>query len=141
MLVSVRDSLSSDWPRLWPLLQAMGTAEDEETGLATYDALVEDARWLIVVAESGGDLVGYAAAQDYGPRLRATSAGRFGRLHDVYVVERHRRQDVGRSLMRAVESPSLSGSRETPSVDLHPCRARVDYQPDDHDDSCSHPRT
>lgn len=32
----------------------MGTAEDEETGLATYDALVEDARWLIVVAESGG---------------------------------------------------------------------------------------
>lgn len=44
----------------------MGTAEDEETRLATYDALVEDARWLIVVAESGGDLVGYVAAQDYG---------------------------------------------------------------------------
>ena len=57
-----------------------------------------------MVAESGGDLVGYAAAQDYGPRLRAASAGRFGRLHDVYVVEQHRRQDVGRSLMRAVES-------------------------------------
>jgi len=35
MLVSVRDSLSSDWPRLWPLLQAMGTAEDEETGLVS----------------------------------------------------------------------------------------------------------
>lgn len=104
MLVAVRNSVSSDWLRLWPLLRAMGTAEDEETGRATYDALVGDARWLIVVAESGGDLVGYAAAQDYGPRLRATSAGRFGRLHDVYVVKDYRRQGVGRSLMRAVES-------------------------------------
>ena len=26
-----------------------------------------------------------------------------------------------------LSKPCLSGSRETPSVDLHPCRARVDY--------------
>lgn len=57
-----------------------------------------------MVAEQASALVGYAAAQDYGPRLRASAAGRFGRLHDVYVTADRRRGGLGRSLMLAVES-------------------------------------
>jgi GNAT superfamily N-acetyltransferase len=82
----------------------MGTTDDELTARATYEALLSDDQWLIVVAERSGDILGYAAAQDYGPRLRATKAGRFGRLHDVYVSENHRREGIGRTLMQAVES-------------------------------------
>lgn len=82
----------------------MGTAEDEGTARTTCEALLADAAWLIVVAEHRGELRGYAAAQDYGPRLRASTAGRFGRLHDLYVVRDHRRQGIGRKLMDTVES-------------------------------------
>ena len=104
VLLTPRCSTSADWPHLWPMLQDMGTVEDEQAARTTYEALLHDPRWLIVVAESIGEPVGYAAVQDYGPRLRATTAGRFGRLHDVYVVAGSKRQGVRRSLMQAVES-------------------------------------
>ena len=104
VLQTTRCSTTTDWPHLWPMHQDMGTAEDERAARSTYEALIQDPRWRIVIAESSGGPVGYAAVQDYGPRLRATIAGRFGRLHDVYVVEGSKRQGVGRSLMQAVES-------------------------------------
>ena|GEM_PF-5835806 len=87
LAVTTRNSGQADWGQLWGLLQGMVTHEDEATSQQTFEALVEDERWLILVAEQSGVLVGYAAAQDYGPRLRASVAGRFGRLHDVYVSE------------------------------------------------------
>ena len=104
MAVTIRNAGQADWGQLWGLLQGMGTHEDEATSQQTFGALVEDQRWLILVAEQAGAVVGYAAAQDYGPRLRASVAGRFGRLHDVYVSQGCRRGGVGRSLMLAVES-------------------------------------
>ena len=102
--MTTRRSTTTDWPYLWPMLRSMGTAEDEQVAQATYEGLLQDPQWLIVVAECGDELLGYAAVQDYGPRLRATTAGRFGRLHDVYVVAGRRREGIGHSLMQAVEA-------------------------------------
>lgn len=96
--ITTRNAGQADWGQLWGLLQGMGTHEDESTSQQTFEALVEDERWLILVAEQAGAVVGYAAAQDYGPRLRASAAGRFGRLYDVYVSQGCRRGGVGRSL-------------------------------------------
>jgi GNAT superfamily N-acetyltransferase len=50
----------------------------------------------------GGELVGYAAVQDYGPTLRGGDDHRMARLHDLYVVPHRRRAGVGRALMAAV---------------------------------------
>ena len=61
----------------------------------------------LVVAD---DLVGYAWAQDSGPHLRAGFS--IVRLHDLFVVERRRREGIGRALLEdVVEWARARGAR------------------------------
>ncbi|WP_280837529.1 GNAT family N-acetyltransferase [Micromonospora sp. A200] len=101
--VTVRPLGSADWPALWPMLRDMGvTDEPPEAHRARYLYLLADPRWVILGAEAGGDLLGYAAAQDHGPHLRGGDEHRTARLHDLYVRPELRRGGVGRSLLAAV---------------------------------------
>ena len=102
MTVTTRCLAAADWPQLWPLLQGMGTTETESATHRRFLELLDDPRWAMLGAEIAGQVVGYAAMQDYGPHLRAGDAHRVARLHDVYVRHDRRRQGVGRALMDAV---------------------------------------
>ena len=62
--------------------------------------------YALLVADAGGDLVGYALAQDFGPGLRRAFST--GRLHDPYVAEPARRSGAGRALMDAVRAWALA---------------------------------
>jgi GNAT superfamily N-acetyltransferase len=104
-----RRAESPDWPLLWPLLAGMGVKAEQQDVRTAFRSIVLDDRWLVLVAESGGALLGYAAAQDHGPHLRAPAAGRIARLHDLYVAPDHRRLGVGRALM--VELTSWAAER------------------------------
>ena len=104
MTVHVRPATEGDWPRLWPLLQGMGSTGDEDSSEARFRRLARDPTWLIVVAEDEDStaLAGYAAAQDHGEHLRAGHEGRIARLHDLFVDPAQRRSGVGTSLVAAV---------------------------------------
>ena len=100
--VSTRLLMPLDWPRLWPLLKGMGGQDSEDLAHSTFLDLLKDDRWLLLAADVDGILVGYAAAQDFGPRLRASVSGRVARLHDLFVDPGLRRTGVGRALMHGV---------------------------------------
>lgn len=103
MRVSVRAARDDDWTLLIPLLVGMGGHRgQQELSYARFLRLADDPAWLVVVADDGEGLVGYAAAQDYGDHLRAGKEGRVARLHDVYVVPKSRNAGVGRQLMDVV---------------------------------------
>jgi GNAT superfamily N-acetyltransferase len=97
----VRRLTPADWPHLWPLLQGFGTELPEAEARLVYADLLADPRWAIFGAADGVRLVGYAAAQNYGPHLRAGRRHQ-GRLHDLYVDPAVRRTGVGRGLVAAV---------------------------------------
>jgi GNAT superfamily N-acetyltransferase len=71
---------------------------------ARVGEIIADDRMLLLVA--GSEPVGYALAQDYGrnPRREFTT----GRLHDLFVLESHRRRGIARQLMDAVADWSRS---------------------------------
>lgn len=92
-----------DFDELWPMLMAMGTSSPEPEARPRFVALMLDERWLLVgCSMDGTELVGYAAAQDYGPHLRNGDLHRTARLHDLFVLPGVRKQGVGRELMHAV---------------------------------------
>lgn len=92
----------NDWAALWPMLRGMGTDDDEPTARRRCLELLGDPRWAVFGVGLSGRLVGYAAAQDYGPHFRYGDAHRLARLHDVYVDPAARRRGAGRALMDAV---------------------------------------
>jgi GNAT superfamily N-acetyltransferase len=96
----VRRLTLDDWPTLWPLVHGFGTELSEQDSRSLYAELVEDPRWVALGYDDHG-LLGYAVAQDYGPRLRGGRRHQ-GRLHDLYVHPDQRRTGVGRALMSAV---------------------------------------
>jgi GNAT superfamily N-acetyltransferase len=67
---------------------------------ARYQALVVRDDYCLPMADQGGQVIGYALAQDYGPNLRLRFT--IGRLHDLYVAPQCRRRGVGRLLMENV---------------------------------------
>lgn len=73
--------------------------DDEEFRRRCGELMVDDA-WFLAVAEAGGGVVGYVAAQDFGPGLRASFTT--GRIHDLFVDHATRRRGVGRLLMNSV---------------------------------------
>jgi GNAT superfamily N-acetyltransferase len=103
MTFATRPARVADWPRLWPLMQAMGTGDPEDLVLKRFTDVVDGPWWRVVVVELDGELLGYAAAQDYGDHLRGGFDGRIARLHDVFVRPELRHQGVGRALVAAVE--------------------------------------
>jgi GNAT superfamily N-acetyltransferase len=97
----VRRLTPSDWPALWPLLQAFGTNLPEAEAQPVYAELLADPRWAILGFTQDAHLIGYAAAQNYGPHLRAGRRHQ-GRLHDLYVTPTARHTGAGRALVAAV---------------------------------------
>ena len=102
MQVETGTLVSADWPALWPMLQDMGTTGGEASVRDRFDELLECPEWALLGARAGGVLVGYAAAQDRGPHLRAGDEHRTARLHDLYVLPARRHHGAGRALMDAV---------------------------------------
>jgi GNAT superfamily N-acetyltransferase len=100
--MTVRRLAAGDWPELWPMLRSFGTNLPADEARPLYYDLLADPRWAILgYAGPDGRLIGYAAAQDYGPHLRAGRRHQ-GRLHDLYVQPEQRRTGAGRALMDAV---------------------------------------
>jgi GNAT superfamily N-acetyltransferase len=129
MGVSVRAVRSDDWTEMLPLLVGMGgiKGEDEEQTRARFVRLADDPAWLIIVADVGQRLDGYAAVQDYGDHLRAGKEARVARLHDVYVVPTSRNAGVGRLLMDGVVKWAATRVRYL-QWQAHECRSAPFYQ-------------
>ena len=102
--MNIRRLELDDWPSVWPMLQDRGVNDGEPADAVRerYGRLLDDARWNLLGAAAGDELIGYAAVQDYGPTLRGGDDHRSARLHDLYVHPGHRRSGVGRALMAAV---------------------------------------
>lgn len=64
--------------------------------------MLGDQAWGLFGAEVEGNLVGYAAVQDYGPHWRTGDHHRIARFHDLQVAPGQRRQGAGRALVEAV---------------------------------------
>lgn len=101
-LNSIRHARSGDVAEIYRLacLFTPGlklTADDFDQN---FQSLISDPNWLICVAESGGGLAGYAAAQDYGRGLRTSFT--VGRLHDLFVEPVARRAGTGKELVEEV---------------------------------------
>ena len=84
------------------MLREMGTFDSEATTHDRFCDVLTDPAWALIGVESGSKLVGYAAAQDYGPHLRGGDHHRIGRLHDMFVAADHRRLGAGTALMDAI---------------------------------------
>lgn len=64
--------------------------------LERLHTVIADPNQIVVLAESDGDMVAYALAQDYGPSLRRSWS--VARLHDLYVYPSYRRQGIAARL-------------------------------------------
>lgn len=82
--------------RFTPYAELLG---DDEFRRRCNELMVDDA-WFLAVVETGGETVGYVAAQDFGPGLRASFTT--GRIHDLFVDPATRRRGAGRMLMNSV---------------------------------------
>ncbi|HVX42952.1 MAG TPA: GNAT family N-acetyltransferase [Mycobacteriales bacterium] len=111
MRFPTRQLTADDWAEFWPMLKDMGTDDDADQARPRYEMLVQDPRWGILGAQDGDRLVGYAAVQDYGPHLRLGDMHRLARLHDLYVLPRHRRRGVGTSLLEAAKTWTAEHAR------------------------------
>lgn len=105
----VRPARPDDFPQLRPMLLDMGFVEDEAALAARFPDFCHDPAHLILVAEEGGKLLGYAAVQDYGPHLRSGDSHRTAKLDDLYTLPSARRRGVARALMRAVTDWAQGG--------------------------------
>ena len=76
------------------------SAEPEEAFAARFLRILGRDDWALLLVEDGGEPIGYALVQDYGPKLRRDLSQ--ARLHDLYVAGEHRRRGAGRALMDAV---------------------------------------
>ncbi|TDW17831.1 ribosomal protein S18 acetylase RimI-like enzyme [Kribbella kalugense] len=99
--MGVRELGLDDWVGLWPLVEGFGTEFSEVESRGFFEELVGDPRWVAFGYDDGGELIGYAAVQNYGTHLRA-GRKHHARLHDLYVLPDRRRGGVGRDLMVAV---------------------------------------
>lgn len=100
--MTIRRVRRDDWTAFWPFLLAMGTDDSEPAARSRFQLLIDDPLWAIFVADIGGELIGYAAAQDRGAHLRYGDVHRMARLHDLFVVESRRGEGAGRALLEAV---------------------------------------
>lgn len=98
--IVVRRAAGSDWPELWPLLEAMGKTDTAERVRARFESCCRSDEHMIAVAVVDGAVAGYAWAEDRGAHLR--SGWRTVRLHDIFVAPDQRRRGIGRKLFESV---------------------------------------
>jgi GNAT superfamily N-acetyltransferase len=100
--ILIRQAKASDFPALWPLLREMGKTDTEERVGRRFLALVGSYQHFLPVAILGGEVAGYAWAQDFGPHLRGGTC--IVRLHDLCVASAWRRRGIGSRLFGAVRT-------------------------------------
>ncbi len=96
----VRVVRQNDWIVLWPILLERGSDPEELLVKARFDRLLRQPEHCLMVALINNKLVGYAWAQNYGAHLRTGKIT--ARLHDLFVLESHRRKGLGTLLFHAV---------------------------------------
>jgi GNAT superfamily N-acetyltransferase len=100
--ILIRQAKASDFPLLWPLLREMGKTDAEEQVGRRFVDLVRSSQHFLPVAILGGEVAGYAWAQDFGPHLRDGAST--VRLHDLFVASAWRRRGIGSRLFGAVRT-------------------------------------
>jgi len=106
--IQVRRADSSDLDQVHQLAAKFGMfgETDAVTFLDTFERIVNDSNWLLVVAERigtmrvGTNILGYAMAQDYQRGLRESFTT--GRIRDLFVIPGSRGCGVGTALLAAV---------------------------------------
>lgn len=108
-----------------------------------FSRIIGDDDWLLAVVEGSDDVLGgYLLAQDHGPGLRGSFT--VGRIRDLYVDPRVRRQGVARELMAAVANwaaervlPMILDWQASPSsIGFY---RSLGYEPDHHGDFAEYP--
>ncbi|WP_072314807.1 GNAT family N-acetyltransferase [Agrococcus sp. Marseille-P2731] len=102
--ITIRRAAAADAAVLQQLIAAHRSVDEEDEKVDRYrerlEALVVNDAHHIVVAEAGGQLLGYAAAQDYGPAPQRDWS--IARMHDLWVSPEARGRGAGTALFRAV---------------------------------------
>lgn len=102
--IGIRRATTADAASLQPLFAAHRGADEPDEKVDRYrerlDALVENPAHHIVVAELDGRVIGYAAAQDYGPAPHRDWS--IARMHDLWVSPDARGHGAGTALFEAV---------------------------------------
>lgn len=102
--VVIRTATDADVGSLVPLLERWGAADAPDEKTERYrerlESIVANPMHHVIVAELDGELVGYAAAQDYGPALRRDWS--IARMHDLWVAPESRGHGAGTALFEAV---------------------------------------
>jgi ribosomal protein S18 acetylase RimI-like enzyme len=101
--VSIRRAQQADAERVWTLLGQMDSQFplDRAAFDRNYPILIDSQDELLLVAEDGGEVVGYALTVF--STLLYTN-GLSGQLQELVVDESHRRGGAGRALVEAVEA-------------------------------------
>lgn len=102
--IGIRQATTADAAALLPMFAAHRGADEPDEKVDRYrerlDSLVENPAHHIVVAEQGGRVIGYAAAQDYGPAPHRDWS--IARMHDLWVSPDARGRGAGTALFEAV---------------------------------------
>jgi GNAT superfamily N-acetyltransferase len=102
--ILIRRATTADAAALLPLLAAHRAVDEDDEKVDRYrerlEALVENQAHHIVVAEVDGRVIGYAAAQDYGPAPQRDWS--IARMHDLWVSPDARGHGAGTALFEAV---------------------------------------
>lgn len=104
--IHIRRARAEDAAALQQLIAQHRHADEEDEKVDRYrdrlDSLVVNDAHHIVVAEADGQLLGYAAAQDYGPAPQRSWS--IARMHDLWVSPDARGRGAGTALFRAVQT-------------------------------------
>lgn len=102
--IGIRQATADDARALAPLLERHRGADEFDEKVWHYrerlESLVEHPAHRIVVAEADGELLGYAAAQDYGPAVGRDWS--IARMHDLWVSPDARGRGAGTALFGAI---------------------------------------
>lgn len=120
-MITVRPVTEGDLPALLGLVTALAHHHGD-TPLATIETLwrdfLGDPRWMHgLVAEVGGEVVGYAALL---PLARLHLGQRGMDLHHLFVAEGHRNHGIGRALVQAALDHARGLSCDYLTVTAHP---------------------
>jgi GNAT superfamily N-acetyltransferase len=104
--IHIRPATVADAAALQPMFAEHRRVDEEDEKVDRYrerlDSLVTNPGHHIVVAEADGHVLGYAAAQDYGPALHRDWS--IARMHDLWVSPDARGRGVGTALFEAVRT-------------------------------------
>ena len=104
--IYTRTATLADWEELWPLFKEMGKIDSEENTKIRFELIVTNPTFFLPVALYDDKIVGYAWVQNFGSHLRSGKIT--SRIHDMFVLEHHRKSGAGKVLMYAVKDWAIS---------------------------------